>query len=313
MSFALLFPGQGSHRPGMCREIFEVSAAARDVFSRASAALGRDTAALCFSGNAESLSSTAVAQPALFTAETAVLAALREAGIPDAACVAGHSLGEFSALHAAGSLGLEDGVRLVAERGRLMDEAGNGTRGGMAAVIGRSCAEIGAAITRAGLDGALWVANVNSDDQVVVSGSLDAVERFIAFSEGNGAKKVVRLRVAGAFHSPLMAGASAVFERVLDGVPFSDPSVPVVSNVLGSQVKSGAGVRAALRPHMTSPVRWAESVRCMAAAGVKAYVEVGPGTVLSGLVKKIDPKAVVSSVGRPGDVDRAARMLSDFR
>jgi [acyl-carrier-protein] S-malonyltransferase len=294
----------------MCREVFEASAASREVFSRASAALGRDVAEMCFSDDPERLSSTAAAQPALFTVEAAVLSALREAGIPEAACVAGHSLGEFSALYAAGSLGLEDGVRLVAERGRLMDEAGNGSRGGMAAVIGKTPAEVEAAIERAGLGRVLWVANVNSDDQVVVSGKLDAVERFMALLEGNGAKKVVRLKVAGAFHTPLMAGASAAFEKVLEGVQLFDPRIPVVSNVLGAQVKSRAEVRAALRPHMRSPVRWADSVRCMVLAGVNAYVEVGPGTVLSSLVKKIDPKAAVSNVERSGDLDRAARMLA---
>lgn len=297
----------------MAREVFGTSAAARGVFERASGAAGRDLAAMCFSDDPHALAATSEAQPALLTAEAAVLAALREAGMPDPDFAAGHSLGEFAALHAAGSLALEDAVRAVSERGRLMDEAGNGTPGGMAAVIGLGRAETEKAIEDAGLSSTLWVANVNSDDQVVVSGVLDSVERIVPAARNRGAKKVVRLRVAGAFHTPLMAHAAEAFEKVLDATAVSDPRFPVVANSSAVRNDTAAGVRGALTRHMTSPVLWADSIRCMAAAGVAAFVEAGPGAVLSGLVKKVVPGAAVVNVERPADMDRALALVArDF-
>ena len=305
MPFALVFPGQGSQRAGMCREFFERSPVVRGVFSRASGVLGWDVAGACFSDDPAALASTAVTQPALFVAEAAALAAFREAGVGTPACAAGHSLGEYTALHAAGAIGLEEGARLVAARGRYMARAAAANPGAMAAVVGASRDVVAAAIARAGLDAALWIANLNAPDQVVVSGEVAAVDRLAAAAGELGFRKVVRLRTAGAFHSPLMAAAAGEFAYVLENTAIADPAFPVVTNACAVPAVTAARLRADLARQMTVPVRWEESVRAMAAAGVTAFVELGPGDTLARLIRRIVPGAAVAGVGRPGDLDDA--------
>lgn len=305
MSFALVFPGQGSQRSGMGRAIFARSPAAREVFARASEALGWDAAAACFADGPDALALTSVTQPALFTAEAAALAALREAGAGDPACAAGHSLGEYTALHAAGALTVEAGARLTAARGRLMQEASTARPGAMAAVLGATRVEVAAALARAGLEATLCLANYNAPDQTVVSGAAGAIDALQAAAKDLGLRKVVRLATAGAFHSPLMAAAAAAFQAVLDGAVIGEPAFPVVTNAGATPVRTAAQIRAALALQMTAPVRWEESVRAMAAAGVTAFIELGPGDVLSRLSRRIAPDAAAVSVGAPEDLAAA--------
>ena len=305
MAFAIVFPGQGSQRPGMGRGFFERSPAARGVFARVSDALGWDAAAACFSDDPAVLASTGVTQPALFCAEAAALAAFREAGGGAPACAAGHSLGEYTALYAAGALTLEDGVRLVATRGRLMAEAAASTPGAMAAVLGSARDDVATAIGAAGLGGTLWIASRNAPGQGVVSGGADAVDRFVAAAKGLGFRKVVRLNTAGAFHSPLMEAAAASFAGALDRAPMGDAAFPVVTNAGAAPATTAARLRADLARQMTAPVLWEESVRAMAGAGATAFVELGPGTVLAGLIGRTVPGAATVSVEDPGGLDRA--------
>ncbi len=287
---AYLFPGQGCQSVGMAGDLCEASPAARAVFDQADAVLGFDISKLCFEGPAESLDDTINTQPAIFTASVAAFRAIEERHDAAPSWVAGHSLGEFAALAAAGALTLEDGLRLVRERGRLMKEAGRTRPGGMAAVLGLERASVQDLCRRAGGDGNQYVgvANFNCPGQVVISGEKEALSRAIDLAEERGAKKVVRLAVSIGAHSPLMADAAAEFERFLAETQFSEPSTPVVANATARPLTDVASIREALGKQLTSPVYWEDSVRWMIDHGARRFVEVGPGEVLTALVKRID-------------------------
>lgn len=289
----LIFPGQGSQAVGMGRELAERSAVARDVFTEADDVLGVSLSTLSFEGPAGELEDTFNAQPALLTMS---IAALRD--VEDRAwstnlafepiVTAGHSLGQFTAMVAAGVLDFADALRLVRERGRLMKEAGEQRPGGMAAVIGMDDAALAAVVEEAGAVGVIRVANANCPGQTVISGEIPALEHASALAQERGARKVARLGVSIASHSPLMADAAVQLNALLETVELREPTFPIVGNVSAEPITSVARLREEMALHMESPVRWTDSVRTMVDMGVEQFVELGPGIVLAGLNRRID-------------------------
>ena len=299
---AFVFPGQGSQYVGMGKALYDASSAARRVFQQADEVLGFELSQLCFEGPAEELEDTINAQPAILTVSLACLAAMRERleavgqKWQPPRFVAGHSLGEYTALVAAGSLEFSDALRLVRERGRLMKEQGNHRPGGMAAVIGleRQCLEQTCEQASSETGGIVSVANANSPEQFVISGELAALNRAIELIREAGARTVVPLRISIASHSPLMQQAASRLAEIIDRSPLRDPQVPVVTNIAGQVRTSAEHIRAELASQMVAPVEWVGSVREMVANGVDTFVEIGPGQVLSRLIRRIssDVKAI---------------------
>jgi [acyl-carrier-protein] S-malonyltransferase len=292
--YALVFPGQGSQTVGMGRALSAASPSAAAVFRDADAALDRPISSLAWDGPAEELDRTENAQPALLAASTAYLAALRDRWGPRfqaPAYAAGHSMGQYSAFVAAGVISLADGVRLVRERGRLMQASGQGRDGAMAAVIGLEDARLPELVERAGRHGVFGVANRNAPGQVVVSGERAAIEASADIGKELGARKVMVLPVSVAAHSPLMAEAAEGMRSVLEGVAFDDPAIPLLANADAREITTADAARNELVEHLTKGVDWVAAVERMAGAGVASFVEVGPGRVLTGLIKRIAPDA----------------------
>jgi [acyl-carrier-protein] S-malonyltransferase len=297
---AFLFPGQGSQFVGMGHDLAETYPAARDVFAEADDALGFSLSALCFEGPEESLNDTYNTQPAIVAASIATLRAARSAGwsvSPD--YVAGHSLGEYSALVAADVLTFGDGLRLVRERGRLMKEAGERSPGGMAAVIKLDADTLDDICRRASEEtgGVVQAANYNSPGQIVISGDGETLERAMEMAQDAGARRVRRLAVSIASHSPLMASITDEFRQVVESVPVQPPAVPVVVNVTARPLGTADEVRHEMVAQLTSALRWSESIEYMIAEGVHAFVELGPKEVLTGLVGRIDKDVTAAACG----------------
>ncbi len=311
MNVILLFPGQGSQKPGMGKDLAGAFPAARSVFEAVDDALGTSLSTLCFEGPANELTQTSNAQPALFAHGAAAWAVVRDILANRIVAAAGHSLGELTAHHAAGSLDLSHGARLVRRRGELMFETGSERPGTMAAVLGSLSESIDAICERATREAGLVVpANYNTDEQVVVSGEVAGVERAMQLAKEAGAKRAVRLAVSGAFHSPLMEPVEIAFSGAIGQTEFSDPEFPVYSNVTAEPCTSAADARTLLLRQLTSPVKWSAEVRAMAAAHPDSlYVELGPGNVLCGLVGRIVPGAKTVAVGSPADIDKLAEAL----
>jgi [acyl-carrier-protein] S-malonyltransferase len=308
--FAFVFPGQGSQAVGMGRALASASPAAAAVFVEADNALGVPISRLAWDGPGESLDRTENAQPALLATSIAYLAALRERGDrngpADAAFAAGHSMGQYSALVAARVVSLADGVRLVRERGRLMQSSGEGRDGAMAAIIGLDDARLPELVAEASTRGVFGVANRNAPGQVVVSGERAAVEAAAEIAKRLGARKTIVLPVSVAAHSPLMAEAAEGMRVVLSDVQFADPVVPLLANADARPLTTGKACRAELVEHLTTGVDWVRAVETMAAAGVTTFVEVGPGRVLTGLIKRIAPDAEAVALDDPAAADRLA-------
>jgi len=295
-NIAFLFPGQASQFVGMAKDLNEEYPLAREIFSRANDALGFDLQKICFEGPEEELKKTSITQPAIFVHSYIVTRLLAEHAMQPA-MAAGHSLGEYSALAAAGVLEFDDALRLVKLRGELMHEAGVANPGTMAAVIGLEPAEIEAVCREASSAGVVQAANFNSPGQVAISGSLAGIDAAMALAKTKGAKKVVLLQVGGAFHSPLMAGARAGLRAALDKTEFKNARCPIYVNVSAKPETNAGRLKNALDEQLTSPVRWVETIENMIADGATQFYEVGPGNVLAGLVKRINREFKVTTVG----------------
>jgi [acyl-carrier-protein] S-malonyltransferase len=309
MSVAFVFPGQGSQAPGMGLDFAEFDEAAADLYQWASACLGWDLTETLRTASPDELRQTYIAQPAIFCVSVAALRALEAVGVPRPAYVAGHSLGEFSALVAAGALSFEAGLLLVARRAEAMQRAADARPGSMSSVLGLSAEGVEMAVEATAQDQVLAVANDNAPGNVVVSGEWTALVRLPAAAKELGARRVVPLNVGGAFHSPLMAPAVEVFEPHLAAAPLRDPAIPVVANATAEPVSDADELRRLLARQLTGRVRWTESVRRMAALGVDTFIEVGPGTVLSGLMKRTVEGARVLAAGDAEGVAAVADAL----
>lgn len=307
----LLFPGQGSQTPGMGKDLAERFPAARDVFLAADAAVNAPLSALCFNGPADELTRTHNAQPALLAHGAAVWAVVREAIGDKVVAAAGHSLGEFTAYHAADALPLAEAVALVRKRGQLMFEAGERRPGAMAAILGNPSTPVETLCRQATEQAGLAVpANFNAPGQVVISGEVAGVERAMALAKEAGAKPI-RLNVSGAFHSPLMEDAAAGFQAAIDRTHLADPRFPVYANVSAQPVADAALARLLLVQQLTSPVQWAREIENIALLHPDAlYVEMGPGAVLKGLAKKIAPSLKVVTCGTGADVDALLTLIA---
>lgn len=289
---AWVFPGQGSQYVGMGKRIYDVSDAARRIFHQADDLLGYSISTLCFEGPSDQLDDTVNAQPAIFTTSVAYLEALRERSsdvgrsmVPN--YVAGHSLGEFTAMVAAGVMDFRDALALVHERGRLMKESGEERPGGMAAVIGLQREELEEICEEAGEVGIVVLANDNCPGQSVISGENAALLRAMELAEARGARRVVRLGISIASHSPLMERAAQQLSELVARMPLRDPEVPIVANITGQILTSVDEVRSEISQHVLMPVQWSSSVKEMVNGGVNTFLEVGPGQVLSGLIRRI--------------------------
>lgn len=309
-TYAFVFPGQGSQSVGMGRALSERSAAAAAVFQEADSVLDEPISRLAWDGPADELDRTENAQPALLATSLAYLAALRERwaeleiSVPPPAFAAGHSMGQYSALVAAGVMSLADGLRLVRERGRLMQSSGSGRDGAMAAIIGLDEDRLPELIAAAGAHGTFGVANRNAPGQVVVSGERAAIESSAEIAKELGARKVIVLPVSVAAHSPLMAEAASAMRDVLAGVVFADPTTPLLANADARILTDGEAGRAELVDHLTAGVDWVAAVERMTAAGVTTFIEVGPGRVLTGLIKRIAPDTEAIALDDPAAADR---------
>src|SRR5919205_1370114 len=291
MATAFVFPGQGSQAAGMGRELAEKYSAAREVFEEADDALGFALSRLCFEGPAEDLQLTENTQPAILATSVAALRAAESEGLPRPSFVAGHSLGEYSALVAAGALSLSDAVRTVRKRGRYMQEAVPVGEGAMAAVLGADLETIEGVCAEARRgDEVCSAANINSPGQIVIAGSAAAVERALPLLKERGAKRAIPLKVSAPFHCALMLPAQERLAADLEGIEFRDLAAPLVTNVDARVIRTGAEARDSLVRQVSSPVRWRETVELLAREGTGTFVEIGPGKVLSGLVRQTAPQ-----------------------
>jgi len=324
---ALLFAGQGAQAVGMGKDLAEKFPAAKAWFDRANAALGYDLAAICFNGPEPELTKTENAQPGIFLVSWVAFQLLKEQvqslkskgqnhdvagktldfghGTLDFQATAGLSLGEFTALTAAGAMSFEEGLRVVRQRGRFMQEACDATQGGMAAVIGLDealtrevCAEAGVVL-----------ANLNCPGQLVISGEADKISRAVELAKAKGAKRAIALPVAGAYHSPLMAGAQPKLQAELARVKLSPPTMPVISNVTGLAHGSPTDISARLVEQVTSSVLWEKSMRLLLAQGFTRFIELGPGTALSGFLKRIDKNAQLLNVADAASLETTVKAL----
>ncbi|HYW42271.1 MAG TPA: ACP S-malonyltransferase [Bryobacteraceae bacterium] len=299
---AYLFPGQGSQATGMGKALADTCAAARRVFQEADDALGFSISRLCFDGPEDQLKLTENTQPALLTVSVAAFAVLREQdlGAPD--YVAGHSLGEYSALVAAGSLTFADAVRLVRQRGRYMQEAVPPGVGAMAALLKLPEGKLESVLERAAQGEVVSAANLNSPDQIVIAGATGAVNRAIDLAKAAGARRAVLLPVSAPFHCALMTPAQQRLRADLDATTFRDLAFPLVNNWQAREVRTGAEAREGLYQQVPNPVRWVDTIRYLAAQGVGRFVEVGAGSVLTGLLRSIDPALSGAKFGEPADL-----------
>ena len=293
---AWVFPGQGSQYVGMGRDLYDNVKSARAIFEAADQALNVPLTRLCFEGPEEELRQTINAQPALVTAAFACLEAIRELrgdALPAPAFVAGHSLGEYTALAVAGVFDFAAAVRLARERGRLMHEAGQLTPGAMAAIIGLDETKL-AGVCR---ESDTVMANINSPGQIVISGAASNIKKAMELATAAGAARAIPLQVSGAFHSPLMRPAVEGLIKYLDATTFKAPSITIIGNVTGAPLATVAAIKTELRNQLTSPVQWQRTIEYMAGQGVSSFFEIGPGKVLTGLIKRINKQVMTMNIG----------------
>ncbi len=305
---ALVFPGQGSQKLGMGFELARAFPAARETFAEADELLGRSLSRIAWDGPESELNDTANTQPALMVHSVAALRVLQQRmPIDTLAFVAGHSMGQLTALVAAEALPFPEALRLVQRRGELMKKAGERAPGGMAAVLGLDIPALEDICTRASRQHeVVQVANDNCPGQVVISGATAAVRRAIGLAQEAGARRAVELAVSIAAHSPLMAHAQEAFNQAVDAAPLAEPITPLVGNVGAEPLRTTLEIRSDLKAQLTSRVRWAESIQTMRAAGIRTFVEMGSGNVLTGLLRRIDRDLVGIPCGSPEDFERFA-------
>jgi [acyl-carrier-protein] S-malonyltransferase len=298
---AFLYPGQASQYVGMGKDLYQKFDRAREIFDQANNLLGFDLTTICFEGPGEDLKQTRVTQPAIFVHSIIVTELLTEQNIRPA-MAAGHSLGEYSALVAAGAISFEDGVRIVKKRGELMQHAGEKQPGTMAVIIGLSGEDVIAICREARSAGVVEAANFNSPLQVAISGSYEGIARASELAQQRGAKKVMPLVVSGAFHSPLMESAQQELKAALMEIDIQTAKFPVYTNVTAKPVKNPDEIREMLYKQLTHPVRWVETIENMISDGGADFYEVGPGTVLAGLVKRINRSYPVKAKGKVEEI-----------
>ena len=303
---ALLFPGQGAQAVGMGKDLAAAHPECKALFNKANQVLGYDLAKLCFDGPIEELTKSSVTQPAVFVVSLACCTALSKK-CPDLkfAATAGHSLGEWSALCAAGVVLFEDALKVLEARGGFMQQACEENPGAMMAVMGQDAEMLRKISTECGIE----VANFNTAEQTVLSGRKEGIDKAEQALKQKGVKKVIRLNVAGAFHSSLMAPAAKRLEEFLAGIRFAAPSMPVVSNVTGQPHGAPDDIRRLMVRQVTSSVQWVSCVRWMQAQGVKTYVECGPGKILNGLVRRIDNEAVLNNISDLSSLEATSQAL----
>ncbi|GAC1485718.1 MAG: ACP S-malonyltransferase [Gemmatimonadaceae bacterium] len=312
MDIVLLFPGQGSQKPGMGKDLAEAFPIARGVFGEVDAALGADLSRLCFEGPADELTLTRNAQPALFAHGAAVWALTKDALHQHVRAAAGHSLGEFTAYHAADAVSLPGAAKLVRRRGELMYETGTSRPGTMAAILGTTTSPIEQICQRASKEaGRVVPANFNTDEQVVISGEIAGVERAMELAKEAGAKRAIKLPVSGAFHSPLMEPAVVGLTDAIATSAFMNPLYPVYSNVTAGASTTAVQAKDLLLRQLTSPVRWSDEIRNIAATFPDAlYVEMGPGNVLTSLMGRLVKGAQTFSCGTLQDVEKLLQLVA---
>ncbi|NIQ12654.1 MAG: ACP S-malonyltransferase [Gammaproteobacteria bacterium] len=303
---AFLFPGQGSQHAGMGKDLADNFSVAKEAFEEANDALGEDLASLCFNGPEEDLKLTANTQPAILTTSIAALRVLETETDIKPACAAGHSLGEYSALVCAGALGFADAVRTVRQRGRFMQEAVPVGTGAMAAILGLDFDTLNQICADAAEGQVVSPANFNSAGQVVIAGHTEAVERAITLAKENGAKRAMPLPVSAPFHCSLMVPAGERLAEVLAGVNVGEMSIPVITNVEASPNQESSRVCDLLVEQVSAPVRWEETVAAMVGMGVERYIEIGPGKVLAGLVKRMAKGSTIQNLQNVSDISALA-------
>jgi [acyl-carrier-protein] S-malonyltransferase len=299
---ALVFPGQGSQKVGMGDDLYHNYEPARTIFKQADERLGFLISRLCFEGPEEELRQTINAQPALVVMSLAcyqsALAVSDKSRIQTPSFVAGHSLGEYTALAVAGVLSYSDAIFLSRERGRLMQEAGKLISGAMAAILGMEESAVAALCKETGT----WLANVNCPGQVVISGAKENIEKALALAPSRGALRAIPLQVSGAFHTPLMQPAAQGLAEIISSLNFSEPNFPVIANTSAQPLNNARSIREELLNQLCNPVQWQRSVEYMISNGVNTFVEVGPGKVLSNLIKRINKNVNILNIGESGDL-----------
>ena len=296
MKAAYVFPGQGSQKVGMGYDLYENFASARKIFDQADKVLDAPVSKLCFEGPAEDLQLTINAQPALLTISFACLQAIREANgvkLPPPELVAGHSLGEYTALAVAGVFDFATAVYLARERGRLMYETGLLQPGGMTAIIGFDESSLIEVCKESGT----WLANINSPQQLVISGAIENLKIAAELAKARGARRAIPLPVSGAFHTPMMQKAADAMSEILDSISLRNPDIPVIANTTAEPINTGNQVKAELINQLCNGVQWQRSIEFMLTSGVDTFVEVGPGEVLTGLIKRINGNSLTINIG----------------
>ncbi len=311
MSIAYVFPGQGSQYVGMGKDIYRNFPEAAAVFKRADDALGFSLSRLCFEGPEEELKKTVHTQPAVLTASVACLEGFKNAGGPTPSALAGHSLGEYTALVAAGALSFEDAVRLVRKRGQYMQEAVPLGAGGMAAVMGLSTEAVVELCRKASAAGVVEAVNLNCPGQVVIAGDIAGLKTAEPLAKEAGARRFIMLPVSAPFHSSLMIPAGEKLTKDLNAVTITDPVISVVANAGADFVRTGSEVRSSLIRQVYSPVRWEESLRRLISAGIDNFIEIGPGKILSGLIKKISRDVKVYNIEDKASLEKVLALVEE--